>query len=115
MRKEVFGGWVELRDPDLVPERLRRPVFEKSTEGAALVANGDDVSAETISFFSEFNDTLVIALVSSWSFGDVISMEALLDLPARSYDDVRNIVTPFLTQLMPDFGVDPDPKVITEL
>jgi len=114
MRKEVFNGWIELRDPDLVPERLRRPVFEKSAEGAIMVSGNDEVTPEAVSFFSDFNDLLAIALISSWSFGDAVTLEALLDLPSKSYDDIRNAVSPFLTQLMPDFGVDVDPKAITE-
>jgi hypothetical protein len=114
MRKEIFGGWVELRDPQLVPERLRRPVFEKSAEGAMLVGSGDEVTPETIAFFSEFNDAVAVALIEKWSFGDVITVDSLLDLPSRAYDEIRSIVSPFLTELMPNFDLDPDPKVITE-
>jgi hypothetical protein len=113
MRVEIFSGWVLLRDPDLVPERLRRPVFEKSVEGANLV-DSENLSPETMSFFSDFNDLLAIAMISEWSFGDAITTDSLQDLPSRTYDEIRNLVAPLITKLIPDFGVDVDPKAITE-
>lgn len=109
MRVEVFSGWVQLRDPELVPERLRRPVFEKSAQGIG-VANDEEVTTETITFFSEFNDLLAIALISEWSFDLPITLDGLLDLPSRTYDDVRNAVSPFVSALTPNFGADLDPK-----
>jgi hypothetical protein len=113
MRVEVFSGWIQLRDPELVPERLRRPVFEKSVQGVAF-AESDEVNADSISFFSEFNDLLAIAMISEWSFAAPITLDGLLDLPIKAYDDVRNAVAPFIEKLIPDFGVDVDPKAVTE-
>lgn len=114
MRVEVFNGHINLRDPELVPERYRRPVFEMSAKGAELTADAEIITAETIAFFSNFNDVVAIAMIESWSFGDTVTLDALIDLPARTYDDIRNAVAPYLTKLMPDFGVNPDPKAITE-
>jgi hypothetical protein len=114
MRVEVFSGWIELREPNLVSERLRRPVFEKSVSGSSLVEEEDNVvSEETMRFFSEFNDLVALAMIKEWSFEFPISLEGLLDLPSRTYDDVRKAVTPFVNELIPDFGVDPDPKATT--
>jgi hypothetical protein len=112
MRIEVFNGWVQLRDPDLVPERLRRPVFEKSVQGANMF-DGENINPEALAFFSEFNDVLAVAMISEWSFGDTITLDSLQDLPAKTYDDIRLAVAPFVTKLIPDFGVDVDPKAIT--
>lgn len=115
MRVEVFSGWIELRDPDLVPERLRRPVFEKSVAGRNLVQEDDaNVDERAISFFSDFNDLLAICMIKEWSFEQPISAEGLLDLSGKTYDDIRKTVAPYITKLIPDFGVNPDPKAITE-
>jgi len=113
MRVEVFSGWVQLRDPELVPERLRRPVFEKSADAAAFTDDSADVNTEMLTFFSEFNDLLAVAMISEWSFDLPVSVDGLLDLPSKSYDDIRQAVAPFIHQLIPNFGVDPDPKVTT--
>jgi hypothetical protein len=114
MRNEVFNGWIELREPDLVPERLRRPVFEKSIMASQLAAD-IETDPTVLSFFSELNDVLAVALISAWSFGDVISVDTLQDLPAKTYDDVRKLVSPLVSRMIPDFGDDvEDPKAITE-
>jgi hypothetical protein len=114
MRVEVFSGWLELREPKLVPERLRRPVFEKSVAGQNFVDENQEVDEEAMKFFSDFNDLLAIAMIKEWSFESAVSLEGLLDLPSRTYDDIRKAVTPFVSDLIPDFGVDPDPKAIIE-
>jgi hypothetical protein len=114
MRKDVFNGWIELRDPKSVPERLRRPVFQKSIEGASLDFDTETADSKAMEFFSEFNDLLAVALISEWSFDAQISVDGLLDLPSRTYDDVRTICAPFLDELIPDFGVDIDPKASTD-
>jgi hypothetical protein len=114
MRVEVFSGWVQLRDPELVPERLRRPVFMKSIQAATLVESDDDINENAMSFFSEFNDLLAVAMVSEWSFDSPITVDGLQDLPSKSYDDIREAVSPFISKLIPDFGVDVDPKADTD-
>ena len=110
MKQDVFNGWVVLRDPQSVSEKHRRPVFEKSAEGMGFT---EEASPEAVRFFNEFNDLLAVALVEEWSFDAPITVEGLLELPGRTYDDVRRLVTPFLGELIPDFGVDPDPKATT--
>lgn len=114
MRVDVFNGWVELRDPEQVSERLRRPVFEKSIEAANLNTDGDQLDPVAMRFFSEFNDLLAVALVAEWSFNLPITVDGLQDLPSKSYDDVRKAVTPFMSSLIPDFGIDVDPKATTD-
>jgi len=120
VRVEVFNGWVELRDPELVPERLRRPVIEQSVKAGEFADEDLDsdtldsaLAARTMDFYSTFNDLLALALVSEWSFASPVTLEALVDLPARTYDDIRKAIAPFIKDMMPDFSVDIDPKAPT--
>ena len=114
MRVEVYSGWIQLRDPELVPERLRRPVFEKSATGSALVEDDSIVDENTMKFFSEFNDLVAVAMISEWSFEFPVSLDGMLDLPSKTYDDIRKVVSPYINELIPDFGVDPDPKATSD-
>ena len=121
MRVEVFGGWVELRDPELVPERLRRPLVSKSVKAAQFAdldleasdTDGEQAS-QAVDFFSELNDLLALALVEAWSFSEPITIDGLMNLPGKSYDSIRKEVAPLVSKLMPDFGVTDDPKALTE-
>ena len=121
MRVEVFGGWVELRDPELVPERLRRPLVSQSvlaSQFANVDLESDDVDSElaskAVDFFSTLNDLLAVALVEEWSFSEPITIEGLMNLPGKSYDSIRREVSPMVSKLMPDFGATDDPKALTE-
>jgi hypothetical protein len=81
MRIEVFSGWIQLREPNLVPERLRRPVFEKSISGSSLIEDENDVvSEETMRFFSDFNDLVAIAMIKEWSFEFPVSLARLMTM-----------------------------------
>jgi hypothetical protein len=113
----VTGGWVILREPELVPERLRRKLVNLSVEGAPLVANLEakqTPATSDIEFIESFNDNLALALLKEWSFDLPIDKEGLLDLPGPVYDEIQKLCAPLVRRLMPNFGVDPDPKVITE-
>lgn len=115
-KHDVSGGWVVLRDPKQVPERLRRPLLAMTARAIHEVedANPDNISAESIQFYSEFNDALAMALVESWSFGSDVTIDALLDLPASTYDAIRELVAPLVADLMPNFEASPDPKATTD-
>lgn len=112
MRTEVPGGWVELRDPDEVPERLQRPVryasmqlgrFPNMRRSAELQAQGlprpdellDAIALEMADGAMEALDTLtrlqIVARVAAWSFGDV-SEAVLDDLPTKTYRAVAALV-----------------------
>lgn len=120
------GGWASLRDPKKVPERLRRPIMSKvsamgrGTEMKRLVEakTPEEIVGELdLSFIetsSELNDLLVVALVDEWSYdGLPITVESVMDLPGDVYDALRTAVSPFITDIMPDFGPVPDPKAPT--
>jgi hypothetical protein len=125
-RHDVPGGWAEVRAADEVPERLRRKVISAM---GAMVADPDTVaavqSADTpedaaaqvgIGLLDEMGamqDAMICAVVASWSFGDTVSVDALLDLPAKTYDALAEIATPLLDAMMPNFDPTPDPKAPT--
>lgn len=111
-KHEIVGGWVELREPKEVPERLRRPIVIKAgTIGKAAqdIANADEVSVDesTLSAMFEFNDLLVIALTKAWSFDEPITLEGLGNLPGNAYDALQKIVAPMVADLMPSFEATP--------
>jgi len=114
-RKNLTGGWVELRSPTEVPERLRRPVVHASIDAQRFAdLEEGDFTGEDMNQLQVLNDLVAIALVSKWSFEADISLDGLLDLPSGSYDELLAIVAPQVGELMPNFGVNPDPKVLTE-
>lgn len=117
-KHDLSEGWVVLREPKSVPERLRRPILALTAKAVSELENSETETtetkfdAETMSFFNELNDLLAIAMVKEWSFGEV-TLEALLDLPMGTYDEIRELVSGFVTDLMPSFSPSPDPKVTT--
>jgi len=114
-KTNIEGGWVVLRDPKQVTERHRRPLITLITK--ALKNRNTDVNeldADTLEMYSEFNDGLAVALIESWSFGDEVSVDVLLDLPASTCDALRLLVAPLAGELMPNFEPSPDSKVITD-
>ena len=77
---EVTNGWIILRDPKQVPERLRRPLVTRSPKAYKMIQDGiDDLEVAELEFFSEYNDLLAIALVAEWSFAPQVNLEELLN------------------------------------
>jgi hypothetical protein len=116
MQKEnLTGGWVELRDPKEVPEKLRRPVVQASIDAQkfADLQDGDFTGAD-MNELQSLNDLVAIALIKDWSFEQPVTLEGLLDIPSGAYDELLALVAPKIGQLMPNFGVNPDPKALTE-
>lgn len=120
-KHEVAGGWVVLRDPKAVPERLRRPILLKGNSIAkqsAAIADGSveaaNIDEETLSGMFAFNDLLAVALISEWSFPDAITVEGLGNLPGKTYDEIQRVVAPLVTAVMPDFEPSPEEDSPTE-
>ena len=116
-KHNVSGGWVDLREPEDVPERLRRKVTNLTIEGAPVVAGLESKEmpdAADLMFIQSFNDSLALALVANWSFAFPVTADGLLELSGPVYDEIQKLCAPLVPRLMPNFGVDPDPKVITE-
>ena len=99
------GAWAELRDPEAVTERQRKPFI--GALGRAAKAEGSEDGGLTAMI--EVQDTLVMAMISSWSFELPIAADSLLDLPHKTVSALRTACTKFQAELLPDFGVDPDP------
>ena len=114
-KQDVAGGWLVLRDPKEVPERLRRPILLKGNAIAkqtAAIANGSveasNIDEDTLAGMFAFNDLLAVALISEWSFAEPITVEGLGNLPGKTYDSVQKIVAPLITAVMPDFEPSPE-------
>lgn len=114
MRQEAGTGWVVLRDPKTISERMRRPIIAKATAMRVVankVTNADDDDTfsedEFLSLYA-FNDLVAVAVISEWSWDFPVSLDGLLDLPAGDYDAVLKITAPLVSDLMPSFEPDPD-------
>lgn len=118
-RLTVHGGWVEFREPEEVPERLRRRVVMLAPGASKVVRVEDDASVvgeldqDGMDFLFEFNDAVALCLVSQWSWPHKVSREGLQELPGNVYDEIIRYSSPMVPRLMPNFSVDPDPKAPT--
>jgi hypothetical protein len=114
MNKQKVGeGWVILRDPKHVAERHRRPIIAKATsmqraaeKVTSEIEQGDGISEEEFLSLYAFNDLVAVALIASWSWKQDVTIDGLLDLPAKDYDQILKITAPLVTQLMPSFEPD---------
>jgi len=113
-RVEVTGGWIEMREPDQVSERLRRPIelafLDLSDDVAAAIdPERTDVrlSAADMAILHQANDLAAVAIVESWSFGPAVTVDALVDLPSVAYREILAATAPVALKLLPDFEVSP--------
>lgn len=119
-RLTVPGGWVEFREPEEVPERLRRRVvtLAPSASKVVRVENDEpvvnDLDDAGMDFLFEFNDAVALCLVSNWSWPHKVCREGLQELPGNVYDAIVQYCSPLVPRLMPNFAVDPDPKAPIE-
>lgn len=127
------GQHAMLRDPEDVPERLRRPHLDARERGAVAMAgagvteadaqaaqNGDREAATKVGLAAissgsrgmkrDADDLLIMALVQSWSYEEPVSVEALQDLPGRAYDLLLKACEPLASAMSPDFSPSPDPE-----
>lgn len=130
------GQWADLRDPEAVTERQRRPIaravrgvrpeivemqqqaarrpdLPDGTPGpekqAALRALQHAMTNEEADAYQDAGDLATVALVESWSFSAAITLDGVLDLPARSLDALRELVAPLASKLFVDTSPDPNP------
>lgn len=122
-RHDVHGGWVELREPEDVPQRLRRKVISAigsiaadSSTVAALQASATpeemvaSVGGNSFDTFLGLQDVAILALVSAWSFGPQVDAATFDEIGGRAVDDMATLCMPLLDRMMPTFAPDPDPK-----
>lgn len=102
------GGWASLREPEAMPERLRRPVIRLATGLRHLYTDDGEFDEKllddaSLDLLDRYNDAGVVAFVAEWSYTTPVSADALLDLPAPDYDALRSAVAPLLPGLRPNF------------
>ena len=122
-------NWAELREPDEVSERGRRPILSAITrvtpagwealkklnpeEVKAAVGSGepnDEVVAKVSTLANDdlaalqaANDWCIVALVREWSFAQPITIDGALDLPGAAYDLLRDACAPAIETLFVSF------------
>lgn len=116
-RLTVPGGWVDVREPEDVPERLRRRVTLLSSTAANMAERLADTpeaaQASDVEFVLNFNDAIVLCLVMGWSWDYPVTSDGLLDLPGPAYDAIVQHAQTQVGRLVPSFAIDPDPKATT--
>ena len=131
------GNHAELRPPEEISERLRRPITralarvsaagwaamrvadkaQKLKDGETL--NDEELAALQLSeadivAFGDANDYGVVGLVKHWTRPEPITLDSVLDLPAPDYDALRAAVAPLVSRLIIDFGASKDSDSPTE-
>lgn len=110
-RITVQGGWVEFREPEDVPERLRRKVITMAPSASRVVSVKDgepvveDLDQNGMDFLFGFNDAIALCLITAWAWPQPVSLEGLQDLPGNVYDEIIRYCQPLVARLMPNFGV----------
>ena len=133
-------NWAQLREPGEVSERLRRPIsaairrvraeslaaVQTAMRAAEDLPEGDErtraaaAAAQLLTddeqeAMSEANDYGIVALVAKWSLDTPVTLDSVLDLPAKDYDRLRTVVAPLVNQLFVDAGPDEDPASPTQI
>jgi hypothetical protein len=136
------GQWAELRRPEDVSERLRRPItramrgvrpeIQEQQLAAANLPDDEDgkpgpekqqalrelqfaMTNEEADAYQDVTDLATVALVREWSFAAdgqplPITLDGVLDLPARTLDALRVAVAPHVSGLFVDADPDPNPS-----
>jgi hypothetical protein len=120
-----YDQWVELREVDGIPRKAAREFRSAFYRAAAPAVDAVDpnaseaertaaaskalIHAGAFDGLEDMTEALVIAVVSSWSFGDV-DQKTLDDLPDAAVQAIyeRADKDGYLAKLMPDFGPSPD-------
>ena len=129
------GAWAELRDADEVTERQRRPItramrgvrpeiVERQQEAAKLDDEPDgsptpekrralarlqfEMTNEEADAYQDATDLATVALVASWSFPHAVTLDGVLDLPAKTLDALRMAVSERVSALFLDASPDPN-------
>jgi hypothetical protein len=117
-RVTVNGGWIDYREPEDTPERLRRRVTMLAAQAPSVTArvgtDGADVNEDDMRFLLSFNDAVAMCLVEAWAWDEPVTVEGLQNLPGRVYDEIVKYCQSLMSRLLPSFAVDVDPKALTE-
>lgn len=129
MKINITGGWVDLREPEEVPERLRRPIVNVTMSGIPLESEMETIMndpssadpeklADFMKFTTEFGDLVALAFIKEWSFPNAVSRESIMDLPGKVFDEIQAAISPLVAGLLPSFNATKDsvldPKAPTD-
>lgn len=97
----------ELEDvPDPQKPGSMVPGPEKQVALAQLQYEMTNAEADA---YQDATDYAAVALVERWTFEAPVTLDGLLDLPARTLDALRLVVAPLVNDLFVDTGADPNP------
>lgn len=126
------GAWADLKHPTDVTERHRRPILKirtqlakhadfvdaiekaqkKLDENKKLTKAEQDVIADglgdSFDLLQELNDRVIVALVRAWSYEFPVDYDNVLDLPGKDLDELRQVTSPLMASMMPDFSPTKD-------
>ncbi len=105
-------------------------IAEETGDTSGLASSVDD---DVMDALYRYNDRVALALIRKWSYTGVpdengvweftgdegdkiipVRLETLPCLPGEDYDAILKVTAPKALELMPSFGVDPNPKATTE-
>lgn len=110
------GQWALLIDPEDVTERKREPLTDLMFEAGARQqeADGEPAALDSVRLMMRAEYAVIAALVVEWSFDLPISIDGVMDLPGRAYKALKDATDGKMTELLPNFGVDPTPDSPTD-
>jgi hypothetical protein len=132
-RVELPGGWADLRPVSDITERMRRPIkrltakltsypqfmdavkeASETTKGGADLTPDEQLAlaagmGDAFDALEDLQDALVVAVVRGWSWGEAVTVDAVLDLPGPALDALRTAVSPWQNAMNPNFDPTPDP------
>lgn len=115
MRVELpDGGWADFADPVTVSEGKRRPVKKASyllygLAGPGVFEDRVGVTPDVSDAMDALNDAVVVALIDKWSYPYDVTIDGLLKVPGPAYDKLREATAPFVIELLPNYGPNPEP------
>lgn len=133
------GQTAELRAPEDVSERLRRPVNramrridnekiqairnepvegteEEKAAALASIVKRAGLTEDEINAMDDANDLAIVALVKRWDCTDEdgnalpLTLDGVLGLRGRDLDRLRNVVAPLVGDMFVDASPDPNPQ-----
>lgn len=102
------GQWAMLVDPEDVTERKREPLTELMFEAGSMQGEDGAPPAESVRLMMRADYAVIAALVAEWSFDLPITVDGVMDLPGRAYKALKDATAGKMTDLLPDFGVNPE-------
>lgn len=92
-------------------EEAKKAGDEEAVKLATLAASeaSADLSPEDQDAFDTIRDYGIVALVENWSFAGSVTLDAVLDLPARAGDELRKATDELIGAMFVDPSPDPNP------